>query len=229
MSGSEERMRALVTGYRRAIAPAMVDRARIWNRLELDESPTVRPAGRVAIVVGVVVAAAAGVLLFAMRPSAQRSAEVRDRDASQSVDEVPERAVDSAPQREPPAPAIAAPPLPAVVPVPESPPATLRKPRVPPTRAAAPAEDPLRAELRLIEAAREALERGDYDATLARIGEHRRRFPDGELVLEARSIRALALCGAGRWMQGRGEARSLLQESTSSPYRDRLREACDVQ
>ena len=228
MSGSEERMRALVTGYRRAIAPAMVDRARIWNRLELDESP-VRPArGRIAIVVGVVVAVAAGVLLFTMRPSAQRSAEVRDRDASQSVDEVPERTVDSAPQREPPAPAIAAPPLPAVVPVPESPPLAIRRPRVPPTRAVVPTEDPLRAELRLIDAAREALERGDHDAALARIGEHRRRFPDGEIVLEARSIRALALCGAGRWMQGRGEARSLLQDSTSSPYRDRLRDACDV-
>lgn len=229
----EDRMRAMMAGYRREIAPSTDDRTRVWARLDAperhDAEPTSRPRG---VVIGMLVALAAAVIvLLASRFVDDRSAQMRQPQKHQSDYEA---------DRSEPMPAVLAePPVATLPPTPtasasvegqlpqERASPRVQRPTVHPV--AIPSEDPLRAELRVIESAREALERGDHEATLVRISEYRRRFPDGELVLEARSLRALALCGAGRWVQGRGEARSLLREDPTSPYRDRLRERCDVQ
>ena len=226
---TEDRMRALMTGYRRDIAPRATDRVRVWTRLESDAAdahePRTRP--RTLVIAGAVVLAAALVLL-AMRAAPDRAAQLHEHESSHSIYEATPPSEAEAVRRDARAVAPAPEPTPAVISVDPEPPRPAKVQRAAPRKLAATREDPLHAELRVIEAARAALERGDHEAALARVGEHRRRFPSGALALEARSLRALALCGAGRWMQGRGEARALLREAATSPYRDRLREACEL-
>lgn len=231
MSSAEDRMRAMMTGYRRDISPHSSDRMRVWDLLEADAPEVTATSKRPrTLVIAAFVALAAALVLVAMRAAPDRSALLRETEAHHSIYEAapaPETsAVERAPIASPPPfPTPAPAPVVAVDPEPERPTPVLRPSARKP---AAAREDPLQAELRVIEAARAALDRGDHDAALVRAGEHRRRFPDGALALEARSLRALALCGAGRWMQGRGEARALLNDDPSSPYRDRLRDACDL-
>ena len=220
-----------MAGYRRAIAPRANDRARVWARLEDEPIPTpiVRSRRRTAtIALGCAIAAA--LLLLTLRPTAQAPAATREREETQTVydanAEPSTTATSVSPVERPPtrrdAPQVVAPIVEAEPPV-----ASPRRPP-PARRAPAPAEDPLRGELQIIEAARAALDRDDHDRALALLREHGLRFPDGALALEARSLRAITLCEAGRTMQGRGEARTMLQERSSSPYRARLREACDL-
>jgi type IV secretory pathway VirB10-like protein len=179
------------------------------------------------VIAGVVALAAAAVLL-AMRAGPDRAARLQDRESSHSNYGATPPSEAPTVHREPPAVSPPRAATPAVIAVEPEPPRLAPVQRAAPRKPAKADEDPLHAELRVIEAARAALERGDHDTALARAGEHRRRFPTGALALEARSLRALALCGAGRWMQGRGEARMLLSDDPTSPYRDRLREACEL-
>lgn len=226
---TEDRMRALMTGYRRDIAPRASDRVRVWERLEAEAPDAHESRARPrAVVIAGLVALAAAIVLLAMRAAPDRSAQLREHESSSSVYEATPASETPTVRRDAPrasAPTSPAPPVIAVEPEPPRPAPMRRAASVKPAPVH---EDPLHAELRVIEAARAALERGDHELALARAGEHRRRFPQGALALEARSLRALALCGAGRWMQGRGEARALLSDDATSPYRDRLREACDL-
>jgi len=64
---------------------------------------------------------------------------------------------------------------------------------------------------------------------LAFTREHGRRFATGTLVIEARALRILALCGADRREQGRGEALVFLREHEHAPYRDRIRTSCGIE
>lgn len=62
-----------------------------------------------------------------------------------------------------------------------------------------PAEDDLiRAELALLQRAREALRAGDPDRTLSLLDDHAKRFPDSTLARERDRTRVTALCRAGR-------------------------------
>ena len=87
MSRDDERMRALVAGYRRAIAPRANDRARVWARLEDDSELPQAPAvsTRRTVAIACACAVAAGLLLFALRPSAQTTPASHGRDDGQSV------------------------------------------------------------------------------------------------------------------------------------------------
>ena len=115
---------------------------------------------------------------------------------------------------------------------PREPPAPADAPRaadaIVPADAARPG-DSLRAELDAIAQAREALDRGEPKLAIARIAEHRRRFPAGALAIEAAAIRAAALCRSGAPAQGRAEARALLERSEAAAYRALLRESCGLQ
>lgn len=85
----------------------------------------------------------------------------------------------------------------------------------------------LAAEVELITAAKTALDTGDPDVALARLADHARRFPDGQLASERRGYRAIALCEAGKPAAGRGEARLFLDAHPGSPLAPRVRRACE--
>ena len=222
-----ERVRELVGGYRRAIAPVPADRARIWARLQApeDELPIAEEAPRgLGLAITIAIAVAAAVVL-----ALGLAAELVERDAmaprSQAVDvrEADEPAAIDVREVAPVEPAIP-PRIEKVAPVkPRVEPVTPRAP----TRA--PAIDPLRRELALVESARAAIERGDHPAALARLAEHARAFPSGALRPEARALRAIALCASDRAAQGRGEARTLLGDAEVSLFHARLRAACELQ
>ncbi|HVZ86508.1 MAG TPA: hypothetical protein VHG72_06045 [Polyangia bacterium] len=63
--------------------------------------------------------------------------------------------------------------------------------------------DLVRVELRLLQRARAAVVRGDFEAALQVIAEHTRRFKNGRLAEEREALRVKSLAGLGRT----GEAR----------------------
>lgn len=85
----------------------------------------------------------------------------------------------------------------------------------------------LAAEVELVTAAKTALDADDPEVALARLADHARRFPDGQLANERRGYRAIALCEAGKPAAGRGEARVFLDAHPGSPLAARVRRACD--
>ncbi|MFO0555946.1 MAG: hypothetical protein U0271_46640 [Polyangiaceae bacterium] len=85
--------------------------------------------------------------------------------------------------------------------------------------------DPLVAEVELLRRAQAAFGRGDAAGALALADEHATRFPRGQLSLERRVLRALALCALGRKDEGRVEAAPILEKG-STPAAKRVREAC---
>ena len=86
----------------------------------------------------------------------------------------------------------------------------------------------LAAEVAMITAAKTALDGGDSSSALQRLAEHARRFPAGQLVAERAGYRAMALCAAGRDIEGRGEARVFIGLHPHSPLVARVARACDV-
>lgn len=87
--------------------------------------------------------------------------------------------------------------------------------------------DTLAAELRLIERAEVLLRQERPAPALGVLQEHRDAFPHGELELERRALRVVALCLSGKAEQGHSEAASLSRETLSKPYRERIQSACD--
>jgi hypothetical protein len=90
------------------------------------------------------------------------------------------------------------------------------------------ADDDLRAETESLASVRATLRGGDPAAALRELEAHARRFTTPRLRLEARALRILALCGAGKHAQGRGEAAVLQREHPDAPYRDAIASACDA-
>jgi outer membrane protein assembly factor BamD (BamD/ComL family) len=86
----------------------------------------------------------------------------------------------------------------------------------------------LEAEVSLLAAAQSAIARGDYATALATLDEHRREFPRGALSEERTAARAVALCGAGRQIDGKALASSFLTRHPSSPLAPRVRSSCGV-
>lgn len=81
-------------------------------------------------------------------------------------------------------------------------------------------------EAALLARAQAALRDGKPAEALHGLEEHARRFPDGAMSLERRSLQAVALCEAGRIDQGAPLARALLSSREPVPYGVRLRRAC---
>jgi RNA polymerase sigma factor (sigma-70 family) len=86
----------------------------------------------------------------------------------------------------------------------------------------------LAAEVAIITAAKTALDGEDPDTALARLADHARRFPAGQLANERGGYRAVALCEAGKYAAGRGEARVFLAAHPGSSLAPRVQRACDL-
>jgi hypothetical protein len=89
--------------------------------------------------------------------------------------------------------------------------------------------DDLEGEVRLLADADAELRRGDADAALARLAEHAAKYPSGALVDEREGVRAIALCRAGRFSEGRTAADRFLSPTRKSSLAARVRTACGIE
>lgn len=78
-------------------------------------------------------------------------------------------------------------------------------------------------ELALLDRARKALGAGEAHAALSALAEHDRRFPHGELGLEAKLLRVEALVAGGDNAQATRRARAFLAAHPNSPYTARVK------
>ena len=135
--------------------------------------------------------------------------------------EVPAPERSSAPRARP-APVIEIPPS-APVPTPEK-----VRPRAGST-SNVPAADQLREEVALIGGVKAALDAGRPADAMTDLDAHARRFPDGELTLERRGYRAIALCELGKNTEGRGAGRTFVKAHPQSTLAGRVRAACGLE
>lgn len=84
----------------------------------------------------------------------------------------------------------------------------------------------LAAELRLVASIRTALRRGDTDAALAAIAEHKRDFSGGALIQERSAHEVEALCAAGRADEARALADAFVRRWPESTHRARVTTSC---
>lgn len=84
----------------------------------------------------------------------------------------------------------------------------------PPTKVS-PAGTDLAEEYRLIEEGRAGLAAGDYARALRALGEHERRFPDGQLKQECESLHIEVLASTGRIAEARERARTFQERFPS--------------
>jgi hypothetical protein len=89
---------------------------------------------------------------------------------------------------------------------------------VPPSAASArPRADLRREELRVLEPARVAVARGEFEKAMRPIAEHARRFKNGRLVEEREALRVKALSGLGRTEEARRAAVAFASRFPRSP------------
>jgi RNA polymerase sigma-70 factor (ECF subfamily) len=125
-----------------------------------------------------------------------------------------------------PAPSVVAP----VVDVPESEPRRIEAKTRPARDEPAPSEaDLLREEVVLIGGVKSALDDGRPSDAMTKLDAHARRFPQGELTLERRGYRAIALCALGKTAQGRGAGKTFMKNHPGSTLAGRVRVACGLQ
>jgi hypothetical protein len=111
-------------------------------------------------------------------------------------------------------------------PDPNSDPVPVSDPVPEPDKRSTKPEKNLAEEARLLREAETARRGGDIAAATARLDEHRRRFPRGELATERDAARVLVLCDAGRAADARRLAVRFLRRHPRSPLADRVRSAC---
>jgi len=196
------------------LAPPARDRVRLRLEAAMDADgagPRERPASprrRAALVVLTALAAALLLALWDLRARLDG-----DRRPGDSV----------APYTAPPAPdERTRPRVPAPAPWPE--PAV---PRPEPAPRRGPAPD-LAAELAQLQRARAAIDAHDPAAALLHLGEHARRFPDGQMREDRQLLQVEALCAGGDAAQARAEASRFLRQFPGSPHVDRVRSFCAV-
>lgn len=78
----------------------------------------------------------------------------------------------------------------------------------------------------LLRRARDAQTEGNFKAALARLDEHERRFPNGQLADGRRRSRIRVLCDLGRTAQARGEAQKLAKERPNDPLAQQALSIC---
>lgn len=88
-----------------------------------------------------------------------------------------------------------------------------------------PAKPPID-DLALIEAAEAALRGAEPGRALALLHRHEQQFPSAPTAEERQALRVLALCAAGREVEGRGARSAFLREHPRSAYRERIEKAC---
>ncbi|MBN9159774.1 MAG: hypothetical protein J0I07_02325 [Myxococcales bacterium] len=130
-------------------------------------------------------------------------------------DGVPTMHIDELPPSAAAAPASAAlPPSAAAAPASAPPPAPLVGRPAPPSKVP-PAGTDLAEEYRLIEEGRAGLATGDYAKALRSLGEHERRFPNGQLNQERESLHIEVLVSTGRIAEARERARTFQERFPS--------------
>src|SRR5262249_31861381 len=90
-------------------------------------------------------------------------------------------------------------------------------------------ESQLSRELRAIDTARAALNRGDANGALSAVDQYERTFPNGSLRMEANVVRVEALLARGDKAAARKLARDLLARDPSGPQSRRLQSIADGQ
>jgi len=238
---------ALVEGERASMRPPRGAQDETWERVVgtvgLGGPPPIEPTSIgpaamattawVKILLGVVlgVAVVAGYRITTAPPEPDPASSAR---APARVEPAAEPVASPAQQAQPPAaaappdPSPAPPPTPAVVQPPEDP--SPRRARAEPAESApAPAPTPasnLAEETRLLAAARARLRVSSPSGALVPLGEHARRFPQGQLTEDRMVLRAQALCEAGDRAAGRQQAASLRKAFPESSHLPRVDRAC---
>jgi hypothetical protein len=226
--GRELDVERLVHAFRLASTPDERALERVRARLRRDRGTISR-----AWAVGVLVVVAAALIVAIGSTWWMGTVRVARRDPDAAVHGDRSTRVDAPAPARAPEPWIEAPmPPPQTQPVVQTPTdsrhvAEPRRPAPVDTPEAA-ADDDLRAETESLASVRATLRGGDPAAALRELDAHARRFTTPRLRLEARALRILALCGAGKHAQGRGEAAVLQREHPDAPYRDAIASACDV-
>jgi hypothetical protein len=82
-------------------------------------------------------------------------------------------------------------------------------------------------EAQLLQRIYAALKRDDPRAALRLVGEHRRRFPAGQLVQERLAVEVEALCRSNQTSRGRSKAAAFEAAYPGSTHLARVRTACD--
>lgn len=109
-----------------------------------------------------------------------------------------------------------------------SPARVMEKPRAAPAPVRDDLADRLREEVALIGGVKAALDDGRPSDAMKTLDDHARRFPEGELVLERRGYRAIALCSLGKDAQGRGAGRTFVKRHPGSTLAGRVSVACGL-
>lgn len=89
-----------------------------------------------------------------------------------------------------------------------------------------PAVDPLTRENALLRQAKTANAEGDFAAALSATNQHASEFPGSTMADLRTALRVEALCGSGKELQGRGEARTFIRENPGAPLVEKIRTAC---
>jgi len=232
-----------VRGYLHVERPPGDMVARIWHRLgraEEDDDPVLvwvnhqRSWRRTAM--GLAIGAAAGVVLaISVGIGARVVSKLRAGPATvapySATDQAGTReAIDrerSAVQRPTKKPAPEA-PEPREEVVPQTPAKAERPLTQAPTKAQPSALESLKSELALLEEANAALAERKPEKALALLERHAREHPGARLRQEREGLRAIALCDAGKPMQGRAEAKLFLRRHAVSTLAVRVRSACKL-
>lgn len=243
-------LEALLEAYRADRSPTEAMREQMWQRFDASRRP---PRAWVRATVVAVVAIAALLLLWlSIRELSGETARVRDpgsgsqapfdrsaappRGTASNRAERPATATATATQPgTPPEPTVdsVAPPLtdPALEPsssrrTSDDRPRPTRSTERTSTHAAEPPPPSPSDDLALVEAAEAALRSGDPERALELLHRHEQRFPRAATVEEREALRVLALCAAGRAVEGRGARWTFLREHPRSAYRERIEKAC---
>ncbi len=198
-------------------------RARVLERLEATAAalgaPAV-PASPIARFVRTKAAIALGAALAGATFGGVAGYRLGQRAAPRAA--APTALVTAAAVAAPPSPPVTAAPAPTLPP--EQPPApssaarAVAPPRsAPPARDSARGEDDLAMELSLVQMARTALARGNYQAAIDAAEQHARAFPKGHLAEEREGLVIQALVGAGREGEARARAEKFRAKYPQSP------------
>ncbi|MGH1345603.1 MAG: hypothetical protein ACRBN8_28825 [Nannocystales bacterium] len=253
MAGLEPEARALLREYRQAKRADVDRREAVWSQIEDtladadvaqgDELTPQHEVGRpIAWTVGVLLAAAVvasvalGMSALVQADRKERSFEAPDVSAPGDTSEVvpgsdaPGRAVGRAGHPSGVAVPAGAPPVRAnhTNDRPGPRPTARTRPNVEGEAAQGTERDGLRAEMALVETARQRLRAGQPAEALKAVQQHAVRFPRGQMIEDRRVLRVEALCALGKASQANAEVRMFAEAFPRSAHTTRLRALCPL-
>ena len=225
----------------RLTALGVEDEPRVYEAARRQTQPTAGARRRVAALLAARIAGSPFVAAVAWKVTALVVATgalglLGARALQRPAQAAPAVTVSQAPtELEPPEPARAVEPVPrqevevvAAVETPAAPSKAVLRGRPTPEPAVDSPADRLREEVALIGGVKAALDDSRPSDAMAKLDEHARRFPEGELALERRGYRAIALCALGNDAQGRGAGKAFVKSHPASTLAGRVRVACGL-